>query len=137
MSMSINEYEIREDCLYTGKHIWVKVEKGIATIGISDYAQKKMQEILTVELPHLNERIEAGEIIGSVGSIDSALDIISPVSGKIIDVNEELLDNPELINESPYDRGWIVKIEMKNEEELYGLMDHEDYRKYIEEIAEE
>ncbi|MEM1575555.1 MAG: glycine cleavage system protein GcvH [Nitrososphaerota archaeon] len=135
--MSINEYEIREDCLYTGKHIWVKVEKGIATIGISDYAQKKMQEILTVELPHLNERIEAGEIIGSVGSIDSALDIISPVSGKIIDVNEELLDNPELINESPYDRGWIVKIEMKNEEELYGLMDHEDYRKYIEEIAEE
>ncbi|MEM2929017.1 MAG: glycine cleavage system protein GcvH [Nitrososphaerota archaeon] len=135
--MSTNEYEIREDCLYTGKHIWIKVEKGIATIGISDYAQKKMQEILTVELPHLNERIEAGEIIGSVGSIDSALDIISPISGKIIDVNEELLDNPELINESPYDRGWIVKIEMKNEEELYGLMDHEDYRKYIEEIAEE
>jgi glycine cleavage system H protein len=137
MSMSTNEYEIREDCLYTGKHIWVKVEKGIATIGISDYAQKKMQEILTVELPHLNERIEAGEIIGSLGSIDSALDIISPVSGKIIDVNEELLDNPELINESPYDRGWIVKIEMKNEEELYGLMDPEDYRKYIEEMAEE
>jgi glycine cleavage system H protein len=135
--MSTNEYEIREDCLYTGKHIWVKVEKGIATIGISDYAQKKMQEILTVELPHLNERIEAGEIIGSLGSIDSALDIISPVSGKIIDVNEELLDNPELINESPYDRGWIVKIEMKNEEELYGLMDPEDYRKYIEEMAEE
>ncbi len=137
MSMSTNEYEIREDCLYTGKHIWVKVEKGIATIGISDYAQKKMQEILTIELPHLNERIEAGEIIGSLGSIDSALDIISPVSGKIIDVNEELLDNPELINESPYDRGWIVKIEMKNEEELYGLMDPEDYRKYIEEMAEE
>jgi len=135
--MSTNEYEIREDCLYTGKHIWVKVEKGIATIGISDYAQKKMQEILTIELPHLNERIEAGEIIGSLGSIDSALDIISPVSGKIIDVNEELLDNPELINESPYDRGWIVKIEMKNEEELYGLMDPEDYRKYIEEMAEE
>ena len=135
--MSTNEYEIREDCLYTGKHIWIKVERGIATIGISDYAQKKMQEILTVELPHLNERIEAGEIIGSVGSIDSALDIISPISGKIIDVNEELLDNPELINESPYDRGWIVKIEMKNEEELYGLMDHEDYRKYIEEIVEE
>ena len=135
--MSTNEYEIREDCLYTGKHIWVKVEKGIATIGISDYAQKKMQEILTVELPHLNERIEAGEIIGSLGSIDSALDIISPVSGKIIDVNEELLDNPELINESPYDRGWIVKIEMKNEEELYSLMDPEDYRKYIEEMAEE
>ncbi|MEM2083354.1 MAG: glycine cleavage system protein GcvH [Nitrososphaerota archaeon] len=132
-----NEYEIREGYLYTGKHIWVKIERGIATIGISDYAQKKMQEILNVELPHLNERIEAGEIIGSVGSIDSALDIISPVSGKIIDVNEELLDNPELINESPYDRGWIVKIEIKNEEELYGLMDHEDYRKYIEEIAEE
>jgi glycine cleavage system H protein len=134
--MSI-EYEIKDDCLYTGKHIWIKAERGIATLGISDYAQKKMQEILTVELPHLNERIEAGEIIGSVSSIDSALDIISPISGKIIDVNEELLDNPELINESPYDKGWIVKIEMKNEEELYGLMDPEDYRKYIEEIAEE
>ncbi len=131
------EYEIREDCLYTGKHIWVKTERGIATLGISDYAQRKMQEIISVELPHLNERIEAGEVIGSVSSIDSALDIISPISGKIIDVNEELLDNPELINDSPYDRGWIVKIEMKNEEELYNLMDPEDYRKYIEEIVEE
>lgn len=131
------EYEIRENCLYTGKHIWVKTKRGIATLGISDYAQRKMQEIISVELPHLNERIETGEIIGSVSSIDSALDIISPISGKIIDVNEELLDNPELINDSPYDRGWIVKIEMKNEEELYSLMDPEDYRKYIEEIVEE
>ncbi|MEM0481604.1 MAG: glycine cleavage system protein GcvH [Nitrososphaerota archaeon] len=107
-------YEISEDLLYTRDHEWVRHEKKYAYVGITDYAQKKLREIIHIELPHTNVKVKAKEVLGTVESVKSTADVYSPVPGKIVEVNLKLLDHPEILNESPYTDGWIAKVELSD-----------------------
>ncbi|MCX8200996.1 MAG: glycine cleavage system protein GcvH [Candidatus Caldarchaeum sp.] len=130
-------YEVPDDLRYTKDHEWVKQEKKHVIIGITDYAQKKLREIIYIELPHINTKIRAKEVLSTVESVKSTADVLSPVSGKVVEVNSNLLDHPELLNESPYREGWIAKIEISDPAELSKLMDADEYIRYLEELEEE
>lgn len=130
-------YDVPDDLYYTKDHEWVRVEHKTGTVGITDYAQRKLREIIYVELPNVNTKVKQKETIATVESVKATSDIYSPVSGKIVEVNIRLADNPELINESPYEDGWIAKIELSDERELDNLMDSDEYRRYIESLEEE
>jgi len=131
------EYEVRSGLLYTRDHEWLKVEGKHALMGITDYAQKSLHEIIYVELPNVNQRVNQGEPIGSVESVKATSDIFSPVSGKVVEVNDTLMNSPEAINESPYEEGWILRIEIAREPELENLMDPDEYRRYLDEMEEQ
>ena len=131
-------FEVPDDLYYTNDHEWIRLEKKkIGVVGITDYAQKKLREIIYVELPNVNTKVKQKETIATVESVKATSDIYSPVSGKIVEVNARLADNPELLNESPYEEGWIAKIELSDEKELDDLMDADEYRRYIEALEEE
>lgn len=121
--------EIKKGLYYSEDHEWVKVEVGIATIGITDFAQHSMGEIVYVELPMEEDQLEAGDVFGVLESVKAASDSFTPVSGEVVEVNEVLEDEPELINESPYE-AWILKIEMSDESELNNLMSPEEYEEF-------
>ena len=116
---------------YTSDHEWVKVEDGFAYIGITDYAQESLGEIVFVELPEEDDQVDAGGELSAIESVKAASDIISPVTGTIVLVNDELEDSPELINEDPYEN-WIVKIELEDKSELNNLLDAEEYKEICE-----
>ncbi len=126
--------KILEDLLYTEDHEWIKVEGDEATIGLADYAQDALGDIVYVELPEEEDEFDAEEALGAVESVKAASDIFMPVAGEIIEINEELLDAPELLNEDPYEN-WIVKIEIADKSELDNLMSSEDYKKFLDEEA--
>lgn len=130
-------YDIPDDLYYTKDHEWVRIERRRGVVGITDYAQKKLREIIYVELPNVNTKVKQKETIATIESVKATSDIYSPISGKIVEVNIRLADNPELINESPYEDGWIAKIELSDEKELDNLMDPDEYRRYIESLEEE
>lgn len=128
--------EIREDCLYAKTHEWVRVDGDIAVCGISDYAQSELGELVFVELPELGEEVKADDDVCVVESVKSASDVYTPVSGTIVEVNEVLLDKPNLLNESPYDDGWLYKIRLDDEEcdtDLATLLSAESYAQKITE----
>lgn len=129
-------YEIPDDLLYTKDHEWIRVEKKVGVIGITDYAQKKLREVIYVELPNVNTKVKQKETLATVESVKATSDIYAPVSGKIVEVNLRLADSPELLNESPYEDGWIAKIEISDEKELDNLMEADEYRRYIEALEE-
>lgn len=131
-----DKYHIPEDYYYTNEHEWVKVEKKFATVGITDYAQKKLREIIYVELPNVNTKIQRKQTLATVESVKASSDVYAPLSGKIVEVNTKLIDSPEIINESPYEDGWLVKIELSDESELNFLMDADEYARYLEELEE-
>jgi glycine cleavage system H protein len=124
-----------DDLKYHREHTWVKASGKKATIGITDYAQDALGDIVYIDLPEVESVAEAGTEIAEIESTKATSSVISPVSGTIIEVNEKLADSPEVINEDPYDKGWIAKIEMDDPSELDELMDSGDYDKYIEEEA--
>jgi glycine cleavage system H protein len=121
--------EVKKGLYYSEDHEWVKVEEGVATIGITDFAQHSMGEIVYVELPMEEDELDAGDVFGVLESVKAASDSFTPVSGEVVEVNEALEDEPELINESPYD-AWILKIMMSNESELKDLMSPEEYEEF-------
>ncbi|MDG2176547.1 MAG: glycine cleavage system protein GcvH [Gammaproteobacteria bacterium] len=122
-----------EDLYYASSHEWVKPgDDGIATVGISDYAQTELGDVVFVELPESNSQVSARDEVSVVESVKTASDIYAPVSGEIIAVNELLNDSPETINSSPYENGWIFKIHLSNEEELKELLSAEEYRENYE-----
>jgi glycine cleavage system H protein len=123
--------EIRSELKYSEEHEWVLVEGDVATIGISDFAQDSMGDVVFVELPEVGDNIDSGQACGVVESVKAVSDIYSPVSGEIVEVNEELPDSPESINTSPYDAGWIAKIKLTAATELDGLMDADAYRAFV------
>ena len=129
-------YRFPSELRYSKEHEWVKVlEDGTALIGISDYAQDQLHELVYVELPQVGREVSQMEAIGTVESVKAVSDVYSPISGTILEVNNELQNSPELINQDPYGKGWIAKIKPKNlEAELRGLMDSESYKKYIEKL---
>ena len=125
--------EIREDLLYTENHEWVKDEgeNNIAKVGITDYAQENLTDIVYVELPETGQDLKKGENLGSVESVKSVSEISSPISGKVKEINEKLNDEPELINKSPYDDGYLVVIEIGDRGELSNLLNAEEYEKIL------
>ena len=118
--------KIVEGIKYSESHEWVKVEDGVAVIGVSDFAQKEMGDITYVDMPDVDDEVTAGEEFGALESVKAASDLISPVSGKVVAVNEELDDAPEKVNEDAYEN-WIIKVEMSDPSELDALMDADAY----------
>lgn len=128
------EYKVDEEIYYTEEHEWARVlDDGMVAIGIADYAQEQLHEIVYVELPEVDTEVSQNEVLGAVESVKAVSDVYSPVSGVVVEVNEDLWDAPEKINDDPYGEGWIAKIEPSNlEEDLDNLMDAEEYREHLE-----
>jgi len=129
--------EIPKDLKYTKEHEWAKIEEDVAIVGITDYAQESLGDVVYVETPEIGADVKKGEELGSIESVKAVSDIFSPVSGEVIEINEELSDHPEYINQSPYEKGWIVKIRMSTPEEENELMDSSQYEKFVKEVSEE
>ena len=123
--------EIPKDNLYTRDHEWIRIEGDKAEIGITDYAQKALGDIVFAELPSIEDEIVAGDEFGSVESVKAVSSLFMPVSGRIIAVNTELKDSPELINEECYDDGWVVRIELSNPDDSVELLSPEDYEEFL------
>jgi glycine cleavage system H protein len=124
--------EIPEELKYTDEHEWAKVEDELVVIGITDYAQDALGEIVYIELPSEGDEITKGDSFGGVESTKSVSDLYAPVSGEVVEVNESLLDSPETINEDPYGDGWLIKVRIHDSDEYDELMDGEQYSEFIE-----
>ncbi|XP_077244549.1 glycine cleavage system H protein 2, mitochondrial-like [Tasmannia lanceolata] len=122
-----------KDLKYADSHEWVKVDGTSATVGITDHAQDHLGDVVYVELPDVGASVTQGSSFGAVESVKATSDINSPISGKVIEVNQELSNSPGLVNASPYDSGWIIKVEMSKSGEVSSLMDSEQYSKFCEE----
>ncbi len=125
-----------EDLKYTKEHEWVRIKGNIATVGITDWAQDQLGDIVFVELPEEGENVEKSDTFGVVESTKSVNDVYVPLSGKVVEVNDPLLDSPEIINEDCYNEGWMVRIELSDKSELDDLMSAEEYEAYIKEESE-
>lgn len=123
--------EVREDLRYTEAHEWLKILNNIAIIGITDHAQAELTDIVFVELPEIGKDVKKGEELCVVESVKSVSELYSPISGKVVDVNKKLDDSPEVINESPYDDGWLVKLEIKDKLEIDSLLDVKLYKQIL------
>ena len=113
---------VPNDLLYTSDHEWVSVEGNVATVGITDFAQSELGDIVFVEFPELNSTVEKGQSIGSIEAVKTVADLYMPISGIVIAVNENLDKNPEAVNDTPYGDGWMVKIEIANQDEISDLL---------------
>ena len=126
------EYIVPENLYYTKEHEWLKVEGATAIMGITDYAQKSLHEIVFVDLPEVGRKVKQMESIGTVESVKAVSEIYTPISGEIIEVNTELNEKPELVNQDPYGKGWIAKIQPENlEKELKNLMTPQQYKEHL------
>ncbi|MGI6620053.1 MAG: glycine cleavage system protein GcvH [Bacillota bacterium] len=125
-----------EDLKYTKEHEWVRVDNGKARVGVTFYAQDQLGDVVFVELPEVGTEIRAGAMFATVESVKAVSDVYAPVSGTIVEVNEALNDSPELVNEDPYNEGWMVVIELSDPSELDNLMDSTAYQKMVEEGGE-
>ncbi|MGH7909657.1 MAG: glycine cleavage system protein GcvH [Thermodesulfobacteriota bacterium] len=128
--------EIPEVLKYTKEHEWARVGDDIVIIGITDYAQDALGEIVYIELPSEGDEITRGEPFGAVESTKAVSDLYAPISGEVVEVNEALLDSPEAINEDPYGEGWMVKVKPYDPSELDDLMDSDEYTEFIEKQSE-
>ena len=127
--------EVIDHLLYTKEHEWVNIDGDNATIGISDYAQENLGDITFVELPNAGDEVEQFEEFASIESVKAASDIFSPMSGKITAVNNDLNEEPGLINKSPYETGWIAKVKISDLEGQSNLMTADEYRKFLESVG--
>jgi len=122
---------IKENLKYTKDHEWIKLEDNIATVGITDFAQSELGDIVYVEVETLDETLVKDDVFGTVEAVKTVSDLFLPMSGKIIEFNENLSDAPESINDSPYDEGWIIKVEVSNLDEISELLDNNQYKDLI------
>lgn len=122
-----------EDLKYTSEHEWVRLDGDVATVGITDYAQDQLGDIVFVELPGEGETLEKGDTFGVVESTKSVSDLYVPLSGTVIESNDPLLDSPEILNEDPYGEGWMIRIKISDPQEVEALLDVKAYQKQIEE----
>ena len=127
--------EFPEEFKYTEEHEWVAIENDVVTIGVTDFAQDALGDIVFVELPEVGYQVEGGKTFSVVESVKAVSDIYAPVSGEVIEVNEELPDTPELVNTSPYEGAWMIKIKLSKPAELDGLLDADAYQSFVEEQA--
>ena len=128
-----NYVNLPKELKYSEEHEWVKVEGNKAYIGITDFAQSELGDIVFVELPEVGDDITADEAFGSVESVKTVSELYAPVSGKVVEINEDLDDAPELVNESPYEKAWMIVVELSDESELDNLMTAEKYQEMISE----
>ncbi len=119
--------EIPQGLKYSKEHEWVATEESVATIGITDHAQDQLGEIVFIELPAVGEKVSKDDPFGVVESVKAVSDIYAPVSGTVIEVNEDLPESPEVVNEDPYGDGWLIKVKMNDPSDLEDLMDGEEY----------
>ena len=124
-----------EDNRYAKSHEYVHVEGDTGTVGITDYAQKELGDVVFVELPQVGTQLEQGDELGSIESVKAVSELFSPASGEVVEVNEALRDKPELVNTDPYGDGWMVRIKLSTPEEVDELMDAEEYEEYVEKEA--
>ena len=123
----INDLNLPDDVKYTKSHEWAKISDGIVTIGLNDYAQDQLGEIVFVELPETDDTFSKGDEFGSVESVKAVSEIYIPISGEIVEINEDLEDAPELVNESCYDNGWLIKVKPEDVSQLDDLFDKAAY----------
>jgi glycine cleavage system H protein len=121
---------------YSETHQWARVEEGVATVGVTNYAQEQLGDVVYVELPRPDDEMKRGEPLGSVESVKAVADVNSPVSGRVVEVNGALEDTPEQINQSPYDAGWLAKIELSDPAEMRSLMSAQEYVKFLQQLGE-
>ena len=126
-----------EDLSYTKDHEWLRVKGNLATVGITDHAQKQLGDVVYVELPKTGDRFEVSEPFGSVESVKAVSEIYMPVTGTVVEVNESLNDSPEQVNEDPYTDGWMIVIEMENPAQVDALLSAAEYEDYLKEEASE
>lgn len=121
-----------EELKYSKEHVWVRIERGSAVIGITDFAQEELGSVSGIELPDEGDEVEQDDSVGSVEARKTVADIYAPFSGTVKSVNHEVMDNPVLVNDDPYDGGWLVEISLDDPDELKGLMSADDYADYVE-----
>ena len=121
-----------KDFYYTKDHEWIQVKEDTGIIGITDFAQNHLGDVVYVELPKIGTKLKFHQTLGVIESVKAVADVFSPISGEVIEVNEELSNSPELINQDPHGKGWIAKIKISDESELQKLMDATEYEKFIE-----
>ena len=126
-----------KDYKFTKEHEWVLVEDDIATIGISDYAAGELGDIVYIELPEKGSKVRQMDPIGTIEAVKTVADIYSPISGEIVDVNEEVVQHPEIVNSSPYEDGWMIKVRLEDKGELDVLFSYDEYQDYLGEQAED
>ncbi len=122
---------IHKNLKYTNDHEWVSVENGNAIIGITDFAQKELGDIVFVEVETEEETLEKGEAFGTIEAVKTVSDLFMPISGEVLEFNSELEDNPDIINKDPYNKGWIIKVAIENKNEIDELLSYEEYSKLI------
>ncbi len=125
-----------EDLKYTKDHEWTRLNGSRATIGITEFAQEQLGDVVYVELPKVGDSLRKGEAFGVVESTKAVSELFAPVSGKVIEVNGPLVDGPETINEDPYEEGWMIQVELADPKEIEGLLSAPDYAKLVEESKE-
>jgi glycine cleavage system H protein len=129
---------IPEDCLFTKEHEWVYVEKGTVVIGISEYAANELGDIVYIELPEVGTHVKQMDPMGTIEAVKTVAELFSPVSGEVIEVNEDIVHGPEIVNKSPYEDGWFLKIKMDDTGELDSLFNYDEYNEMVsEQQAEE
>ena len=128
--------EIPEGLKYSKEHEWVATEDSSATIGITDYAQDQLGEVVYIELPAVGDKISKDDPFGVVESVKAVSDIYAPISGTVTEINQELVESPEMVNEDPYGDGWLIKIRVTDAAELDDLMDSEEYQEMVAEEKE-
>jgi len=131
------KYKVIDGLKYTKKHEWARQEGGVSVVGLCDFAQDKLGEIVFVELPDIGASVEAGKSVAVIESVKAVADLYSPLSGTVTEINDVLLDQPETINQDPYGEGWVYKVEMADEAELGNLMDKAAYEEFIIKEEEE
>jgi glycine cleavage system H protein len=121
-----------DELKYTEEHEWILVEDEVVTVGITDFAQDQLGDVVFVELPEVGDQLETGKPLGVVESVKAVSDVYSPLTGEVVEINTDLPDEPEMINTSPYEDGWMVKIKLADPGELEDLMDAASYQEFIE-----
>ncbi len=124
------------DLYYSETHQWARVEEGVATVGITNYAQEQLGDVVYVELPQPDDDVTRGEPLGSVESVKAVADVNSPVSGRVAEANTALDDAPEKINQSPYEDGWLAKIELSDPAEIRSLMSAQEYVQFLQQLGD-
>jgi glycine cleavage system H protein len=125
------------DCVYTKEHEWVRVQEGLVVVGITDYAQKELGDVVFVELPKVGDTFDTNETFANVESVKAVSEVFSPVAGEVLEVNQELAGSPQLVNEDPYGDGWFIKLKIADAEELKDLLKPDEYAEFVAEESAE